>query len=96
MTAIRFDATTHTYADDAGPLVAVSTVLRPLIDFSHLPPHVRDAVLERGRLVHDAIAADNARDLDDASFRRACPQEAPYLDAWRSFRDHRRPSLRRQ
>jgi len=87
---LGFDPDTHTYPLDGDPLVSVTTVLAPLMDFSWMPPAVRAAALERGSLVHDAIAADNTRDLDDGAFRRTCPEYVPYLEAWRSFRESRR------
>lgn len=85
-----FDAATHTYGDADGPLAAVTTVLKPLYRFEDWPEFRRAAAMERGRIVHDAIHADNTRDLDEDRFRRVCVEEAPYLDAWRSFRDQRR------
>ncbi len=38
-----------------------------LIDYSYIPPDARELLLERGRLVHEAIALDLEDDLDESS-----------------------------
>lgn len=89
MIGLTFDAERHAYELDGRAVPSITHVLAPLIDFSYLPAYVRDDVLLRGRLVHDAIAADIVHDLDDVQFARECPRLMAYVDAWRAFKDAR-------
>src|SRR5262252_506152 len=88
---LTFDAAAHVYELDGEIVPSVTQILTRagLIDFSHLPGYVREAALERGRVVHQAIHYWNEHDLDVEAFGRSFPQYAGYLDAWRSFCDQR-------
>jgi hypothetical protein len=87
---LRFDPGPHLYTLNGEHVPSVTQVLSALYDFDFLPPWRRTEVLERGRVVHDAIDADNRRDLDDAAFNRLWPEHAGYVAAWRAFREARR------
>ena len=84
---ITFDAAAHVYRLDGEIVPSVTQILTRsgLIDFSHLPGYVREAALERGRVVHQAIHFLNENDLDLEAFGRSFPQYLGYVDAWRSF-----------
>jgi len=85
-----FDPVAHCYTLNGEIVPSVTQILATLYDFEWMPAWRREAVMLRGRIVHDAIAADNQRDLDEATFARTCPEETPYLAAWRDFRETRR------
>jgi hypothetical protein len=90
--SLTFDEDVHRYVLDGEPVPSVTQILTRsgLIDFSAIPPFVRDAALERGRKVHQAIHYYNERDLDVARFEADFPLYGPYLRAWMSFCDQRR------
>lgn len=88
MSAIGFDAPTHTYTLDDRPVWrSVTGVLKAagLIDFSGVPDHVLEQARDRGTVVHQAIHYWNEHDLDLAEFRRDFPLLAGYLEAWIRF-----------
>jgi hypothetical protein len=82
-----FHVDPHRYELDGDLVPSVTQVLTRagLIDFSHVPGYVREAALERGRVVHQAIHYLNERDLDVDAFRASYPQYLGYVDAWMSF-----------
>jgi hypothetical protein len=86
-----FHTDPHRYELDGEIVPSVTQVLTRagLIDFSHVPGYVREAALERGRIVHSAVHFYNERDLDVAEFARTFPQYLGYLDAWIAFREQR-------
>jgi len=87
MSALVFEASSHTYALDGIPLPSVTGVLGAagLIDFSHVPADILDAARARGSLVHQAIHYYNERDLDVTRFIDEYPGLGGYLLAWISF-----------
>jgi hypothetical protein len=90
--SLAFFAPDHTYELDGVRVPSVTGVLHRagLIDFSHVPPSILAAALERGRVVHQAIHFWNERDLDVAAFDRQFPECAPYLHGWITFTEQRR------
>lgn len=82
MTGLTFDADTHTYRFDGVVVPGVTTILKPLTDFSAVPPHVLDAASAFGTAVHLACELDDVGTLDEDQLD---PALAPYLDAWRKF-----------
>lgn len=87
----RFDATAHAYFLDEVRVPSVTGILQAsgLVDFSRIPPSIREDALERGRAVHAAIQFYNEQDLDVAQFCGDFPTYAPYLRAWIHFCDQR-------
>lgn len=79
---LTFDATAHRYMLEGRELPSVTTILKSagVADFS--APWFTDAVLERGRYVHEAIALDAEGALDDETLD---PQLVPYVAGWRAF-----------
>jgi hypothetical protein len=90
--SLVFDDLDHRYELDGVTVPSVTQILTRsgLIDFSSIPPFVRDAALDRGRKVHQAIHYFNERDLDVDAFEADFPLYAPYLRAWMAFCDQRR------
>jgi uncharacterized protein (DUF952 family) len=80
---LAFDAPSHTYRDALGVVPGVTEVLRPLVDFSRIPPAVLAAKADLGTRVHLACELDDHDDLDEASVQ---DDVAPYLAAYRRFR----------
>ena len=88
MSALTFDASSHTYYVDGVPVPrSVTGVLKTagLIDFSFLPTLVLERHRERGAVVHQAIHYLNERDLDLGEFRADFPDWVGYVDAWVTF-----------
>ena len=83
--AFTFDEARHFYFLDTVRLVSVTEVLERagLVDYSFLPPNIRDMALRRGSAVHQATAFDDEGDLDydllDTGLKG-------YVDGWRLFR----------
>jgi ATP-dependent exoDNAse (exonuclease V) beta subunit len=90
--SLTFHEDAHIYELDGAVVPSVTQVLTRsgLIDFSKIPSFIREAALERGRKVHQAIHYYNERDLDLDAFTRDFPLYAPYLFAWVHFCDQRR------
>jgi hypothetical protein len=90
--SLLFDDRAHRYELDGVEVPSVTQILTRsgLIDFSQIPQFIRDAALERGRAVHQAIHYFNERDLDVAAFERDFPAYAMYLRAWMGFCEQRR------
>jgi hypothetical protein len=90
--SLVFDDLDHRYELDGVTVPSVTQVLTAsgLIDFSQIPPFVREAALERGRKVHQAIHYYNERDLDLAQFAGDFPLYMPFVQAWINFQQQRR------
>lgn len=90
--SLVFSAADHVYELDGVVVPSVTGILSAsgLIDFSHIPPSVRDAAMKRGSVVHQAIHYHNENDLDVAKFYADFPDYAPYLAGWIDFRQKRR------
>ena len=79
----RFDEPTHTYTLGEQVLPSVTQILKPLVDFSMVPPAVLEHARARGVAVHKCVQLDIIDDLDEGS---VAPEIAGYLAAWRKFR----------
>ena len=84
---LQFDEATHVYR--LGPVIVpgVTSILRPLIDFSGVPPDVLARKADLGRRVHLACQLDDEDDLDETTVE---DEVAPYLCAYRQFREDTR------
>jgi hypothetical protein len=80
---LRFDDATHTYWLGSERIPGVTTILKPLNDFSRIDPAVLAAAAARGTAAHLATELDDEGDLDEASVHETV---RPYLDAWRLFK----------
>lgn len=85
MPDLRFDESTHTYYLDGSRLPSVTQVLEDvrISDYSEIPQDVREAALERGRIVHLATQYDDLGILDESTID---PRILGYIGAWRRFR----------
>ena len=79
---LTFDDSRHEYAFMGARVPGVTELLRPLVDFSRVPPAVLEAKCDLGRRVHLACQLDDEKDLDEASVQ---DDVAPYLAGWRAF-----------
>ena len=82
---LTFDAAQHIYRWEERVVPSVTQIMEDVgvIDYSHIPPGIRDMALERGSLVHEITAMDDEGQLDEDSVDEAL---MPYLLAWRKFR----------
>lgn len=80
---LHLDKATHRYTWNSAPVPGVTSILKPLIDYSMVPPDVLERKRQIGDHVHEAIAMDLANDLDEASIVEPW---APYFEGWRKFR----------
>lgn len=87
--AVEFDEATHTYRAGGVLVPGVTSILKPLVDYSHIPERKLLAKSEIGRAAHLAteIDDDGLRDpalgLDEDTVH---PKVRPYLDAYRKWR----------
>ncbi|MEI7443295.1 MAG: hypothetical protein WCK28_00255 [Burkholderiales bacterium] len=79
---LTFDPSLHEYRVDGARVPGVTSVLRPLVDFSRVPPAVLEAKADLGRRVHLACQYHDEHDLDESSVEA---EVAPYLTAYRRF-----------
>lgn len=80
---LTFDADTHTYRVRGAVVPGVTTILRPLIDFSHIDPDVLAAKADLGTRVHEACHFFDEDDLDEETIEA---DVEPYLAAWKRFK----------
>lgn len=82
---LLLDETTHTYTIDGEVLPSVTQILEAegFIDYSMIPPDIREAAMARGQAVHRSIHFLHEEDLDWSSVD---PDIRPYLDAYQRFR----------
>lgn len=79
---LSFDEATHTYRYQGVEVPGVTSVLKPLMDFAHVPADVLAAAAAFGTAVHKACELDDLDQLDEEALDDAL---APYLAAWRKF-----------
>lgn len=79
---IDFDEATHTYRVGGQVRPSVTQILRPIVDFSAVPPGVLQAKSDLGVRVHRATELDDADDLEESSVG---DDVRPYLQAWRDY-----------
>ena len=81
---LTFDEESHTYRFQGKLVPGVTTILKPITDFSAVPPNVLKAASDFGTAVHLACELDDLGDLDESQLDTAL---VPYLKAWRKFSD---------
>lgn len=93
MSALVFDAATHTYRISGIELPSVTRLLKPLTDdaFAGIPPGILQQKADLGTAIHYATELDDLGQLDEASVH---PIVAPYLAGWRKFRADHADSLK--
>ena len=82
MNGLTFDADSHTYRYNGQLVPGVTTILKPITDFSMVPPQVLAAASAFGTAVHLACELDDLGELDESQLD---PALVPYLAAWRKF-----------
>lgn len=80
---LTFDAESHTYRFMGTPVPSVTTILRPLNNFSGIDPAVLAAKADLGTRVHEACHYLDEDDLDEESVEA---DVEPYLQAWKLFK----------
>lgn len=80
---LTFDEESHTYRFLGQVVPGVTQLLRPLVDFSRVPPAVLAAKSDLGRRVHEACHYLDEDDLDEESVGA---DVEPYLQAYKRFR----------
>jgi hypothetical protein len=87
---LRFNEAGHSYALDGRAVPSVTTVMQDvgLIDYSGIPPAVREQALERGRIVHTCTQYDDELSIEGQQLdpSQIDPAVAGYVEAWRRFR----------
>jgi hypothetical protein len=78
----RFEPNEHRYFLGEDELPSVTTVLRPLYDFSMIDPEVLERKRQIGEAVHKAVELSLAGDLDESSID---PVWAGYFAGWKQF-----------
>lgn len=80
---LAFDEASHTYRLGGQVVPGVTSILRPLSDFSRIDPAVLNAKADLGRRVHLACELLDEDDLDESSIEA---DVAGYLDAYMRFK----------
>lgn len=87
---LTFDEATHTYRYGGRPVPGVTQILKPLYDFTGVPPDVLAAKARLGQRVHLATEMDDDGELDDES----CDEVIlGYVKGWRKFKADRSPVI---
>lgn len=84
MSALTFDAATHTYRLDGVVIPNVTLISDALASYAGVPAGVLEAARQRGEAVHYATELYDRDELDIDSVPAPV---LPYLTAWRRFRD---------
>lgn len=79
---LEFDEELHEYKLDGVVLPSVTTLMRPLYDFSSVSEDVMKRAGAFGTAVHMACEMHDQDDLDEATLD---PAIVPYLDGWKQF-----------
>jgi hypothetical protein len=82
MSGLTFDEGTHSYRFDGEPVPGVTSILKPISDFSFVDHDVLAAASAFGTAVHRACELDDLGQLDEETLDDAL---APYLAGWRRF-----------
>jgi hypothetical protein len=80
--ALTFRAEDHTYWLGSRRIPGVTTILKPLYDFSMIPPEVLRAKGDLGTAVHLCCELFDEDNLDESS---VLDDWRPYVDAWARF-----------
>lgn len=78
---LTFDEATHTYTLAGRVLPSVTQVLKPLVDYSHIPPAVLETARQQGIAVHRMVEADCKGSLIDLP-----DWMVGYFEAWEKFK----------
>ncbi len=81
---LEFESAGHTYTLDGQLVPSVSEVLRPIVDYSMVPPDVLAAAAEFGANVH---LATHLFDLGELDWSTLDPLLVPYVETWKKFLD---------
>ncbi len=87
---LTFDEASHTYRFGGKVVPGVTSILRPLVDFSGIRRDVLEAKADLGKRVHFACQLHDEDDLDEASVQE---DVAPYLQAYRLFLSESRAQI---
>jgi hypothetical protein len=63
---LTFDEASHTYCWDGRRVPNVTSILAPLVDYSHIPPDALERARQQGIAVHRMVELDCKNDLDVA------------------------------
>jgi hypothetical protein len=80
---LTFDEARHAYEWNGVPVPSVTTILKPLSDYSMIKPATLKAAMELGTMVHATTELFDLGTLDETDLD---PILQPYLDAWKKFR----------
>lgn len=80
---MHFDPESHTYSVGGVKIPSVTTILKPLYDFSMIKPEVLQRKADIGQAVH---LATEYHDQDDLDFDSLDPLIAGYVTGWVRFR----------
>ena len=80
---LTFDEERHEYRFMGEVVPGVTSILKPLVDFSGIPRDVLAAKADLGRRVHETCQFWDEDDLDEESVQA---DVEPYLKAWKLFR----------
>jgi hypothetical protein len=87
---LEFVEETHTYLLDGKPIPSVTQLLKPLQDFSNIPPHTLAKACEFGTNVHKMIELYL---LDELDMDTLDPALLPPLEAFKRWQDNEGAAL---
>lgn len=95
MSIVTLDEDKHVYTDERGLVwPGVTTIIKPLYDFSRVPPETLRRKAELGRLVHRCTELiDRGEDISAWLAEKAQDDVRPYLDAYADFLDQMAPLM---
>jgi hypothetical protein len=64
---LTFDEPTHTYFWNKARVPNVTRVLKPLVDYSRIPPEVLERARQEGNHIHKMVELHMKQDLDEAT-----------------------------
>lgn len=80
---LTFDEARHEYRYNGEVIPSVTTILKPLVDYSAIHPDVLKRASELGTMVHKTTELFDEGVLDEDDLD---PVLVPYLDGWKRFR----------
>lgn len=85
MPSFSYDAEAHVYRIDGKIVPGITQIIKPLVDYSMVPPHILENAANFGRAVHRMVELEESCSLDedtlDDGLRKA-------LEAYRVWRIH--------
>lgn len=82
MKGFHFDEEHHWYTFDGKPLVSVTRVLKPLYDFSFVPPDILARAAAYGTALHKACELSLSDDLDEDSLDENLKRPLEAFQRW--------------